>query len=96
MDNAKAKYFLFDDQKTHKLYKSKDLQTLLNMNDNRLTWILAVIDTESGDTVMDMDWSYAGEPIIMHRITHLKFYLDWKNKPLIDLDNGTLQAENDG
>ena len=95
MDKANAKYFLFDDQKTHKLYKSKDLQTLLDMNNNRLTWILAVISTESGDTVMDMDWSYAGEPIIMQRITHLEFYLNWKNKPLIDLDNGTLQSGND-
>lgn len=79
MDKEKAKEFWFD--ATHncngnqgKIYISKDLQKLMDMNDGELFFIYAVIETESGDTLMHMDWSYSGEPIIMRRFIHAEYF----------------------
>lgn len=83
MDKEQAKEFLFDDEKTHKIYISKDLQKLIDMNDGELFFIYAVIETESGDILMKMDWSYAGEPIIMQRFLHKEFLIKFKNKDII-------------
>ena len=85
MDKEKAKEFLFDDQETHKMYISKDLQKLIDMNDGKLFFIYAVIETESGDTLMEMDWNYAGEPIIMRRFIHKEFLTKYKNKDIINI-----------
>lgn len=91
MDKEKAKAFLFD--ATHNsgycrcIYKSKDIQKLLDMNDGELFFIYAIIETESGDMLMNMDWSYNQEPIIMGRFIHLDFFLKYHwNKKLIDID----------
>ena len=85
MDKEKAKEYLFDDPKSHKIYISKDLQKLMNMNDGELFFIYAVIETESGDTLMEMDWSYSGEPIIMRRFIHKDYLIKYKNKEVITL-----------
>lgn len=91
MEKEKAKAFLFDAShgKNHcmNLYKSKDLQRLMDMNDGELFFIYAIIDTESGETLMNMDWSYSEEPIIIGRFIHLEYFLKshW-NKKVIDLD----------
>jgi len=85
MDKEKAKEYLFDDQKSHKIYISKDLQKLIDMNDGDLPFIYAVIETESGDTLMNMEWSYSGEPIIMRRFIHKDYLLKYKNKEVIIL-----------
>lgn len=85
MDKEKAKEFLFDDQKRHKIYISKDLQKLIDMNDGELFFIYAVIETESGDTLMNMDWSYDGEPIIMRRFIHKEYLIKYKNKDIIKI-----------
>lgn len=91
MDKEKAKAFLFD--ATHggnnrmTLYKSKDLQKLLDLNNGELFFIYAIIDTESGETLMNMDWSYSNEPIIIRRFIHLDYFLKYHwNKKVIDLD----------
>ena len=76
MDKEKAKEFLLDDDENGKIYISKDLQKLLDMNENRLIGIFAVLETESGETLMHMDWAYSGEPIIMGRFIHKEFFLD--------------------
>ena len=91
MDKEKAKAFLFDAThgKSHcmSLYKSKDLQRLLDMNDGELFFIYAIIDTESGETLMNMDWSYSEEPLIMGRFIHLEYFLKYHwDKKVIDLD----------
>lgn len=85
MDKEKAKEYLFDDPESHKIYISKDLQKLMNMNDGELFFIYAVIETESGDTLMEMDWSYSGEPIIMRRFIHKDYLIEYKNKEVITL-----------
>jgi hypothetical protein len=76
MDKERAKEFLLDDDDNGKIFISKDLQKLLDMNGNRLIGIFAVLETESGDTLMHMDWAYSGEPIIMGRFLHKEFFLD--------------------
>ena len=88
MDKEKAKAFLFDATHTGcmTLYKSKDLQKLIDMNNGDLFFIYAIIETESGDTLMNMDWSYSGEPIIMDRFIHLDYFLKYHwNKKIITL-----------
>lgn len=91
MDKEKAKAFLYDathvDNDCKSMYKSKDLQRLLDMNNGELIFIYAIIDTESGETLMYMDWSYSDEPIIMGRFIHLDYFLKYHwNEKVIDLD----------
>lgn len=91
MEKEKAKAFLFDashgENYCMSLYKSKDLQRLLEMNNGELFFIYAIIDTESGETLMNMDWSNSEEPIIMNRFIHLDYYLKYHwDKKVIDLD----------
>lgn len=91
MDKEKAKAFLFDatygKNCDEKMYKSKDLQRLLDMNNGNLQFIYAIIDTESGETLMHMDWSYSNEPIIMRRFIHLEYFLKfYEDIKLVDLD----------
>lgn len=85
MDKEKAKEYLFDDQDRNKIYISKDLQKLMDMNNGELFFIYAVIETESGDTLMNMEWSYSGEPIIMRRFIHKDYFIKYKNKEVIIL-----------
>ncbi len=85
MDKEEAKEYLFDDIDRHKIYISKDLQKLMDMNNGELFFIYAVIETESGDTLMNMEWSYSGEPIIMRRFIHKDYFIKYKNKEVIIL-----------
>lgn len=95
MVKEKAMAFLFDAThgKNHckTLYRSKCLQKLLDMNDGELFFIYAIIDTASGETLMNMDWSYEHEPIIIGRFIHLEFFLRFHwNKQVVDLDQHNL------
>ena len=85
MDKEIAKEYIFDDQNSHKIYISKDLQKLMDMNNGELYFIYAVIETESGDTLMNMEWSYSQEPIIMRRFIHKDYFIKYKNKEVITL-----------
>jgi len=75
MDKEIAKEFLFLDKDSRKIYLSKDLQKLMDMNDGELFWIYAIIETKSGDTLMNMDFAYSGEPIIMNRFIHKDYFM---------------------
>lgn len=85
MDKERAKEYLFDDHTRHKIFVSKDLQKLMDMNEGELFFIYAVIDTESGETLMNMEWSYSGEPIIMRRFIHKDYFVRYRNKQVIEL-----------
>lgn len=78
MDKERAKAFLFDADiiDENKIYISKDLQKLMDINEGRLISIFAIVETESGDTLMYMDWDYSGEPIIMGRFLHKDYFLE--------------------
>ena len=91
MDKEIAKAFIFDATEGgfngNTIYKSKDLQKLIDMNDGELYFIYAIIDTESGETLMNMDKAYDGEPIILGRFIHLDYFIKhYSNKQFIDLD----------
>lgn len=80
MDKEKAKEFIFYDMFSpgdkETIYISKDLDKLIEMNDGMLNSIYAVVDTESGEKLFEMDFAYSGEPIIMRMFLHKKFFMD--------------------
>lgn len=78
MDKEKAKEFLFFDQINEDkeiIYFSKDLEKLIEMNDGSLTSIYAVVNTESGEKLFEMDFAHSGEPIIMRAFLHKDFFM---------------------
>lgn len=89
MDIIKAKAFLYAPVDSDTMYMSKDLWELIDLcgdKRNLKYQIFGIIETESGDTLMNLDWSYSGEPIIMDRFIHLKYYLDYHwTKKLVEL-----------
>lgn len=88
MDKEKAKEFVLNQvHDCNKIYISKDLQKLLDKNDGDLPFIYAIVETESGDTLCEMDWSYSGEPIIMRRFIHKDyFFKHYSGSEVVDLD----------
>lgn len=78
MDKEKAKEFLFFDQINEDkeiIYISNDLDKLIEMNDGSLTSIYAIVDTENGEKLFEMDFAYSGEPIIMRVFLHKDFFM---------------------
>ena len=78
MDKEKAKEFIFLDimNDVEKIYISKDLDKLMELNEGTLNSIYAVVDTESGEKLFEMDFAYSGEPIITRVFLHKKFFMD--------------------
>ena len=86
MELAKAKYFVYRPPREERtMYKSHDLQTVMDKADNTLIGVYACIDTDSGEVLMETDFSYSGEPIIIKRFIHVQFLENYCNK-IIDLD----------
>lgn len=86
MDIAKAKEFIYNDVKSNKIYISKDFDKLLDKVPYRLTKLcFAVVDTESGPILFEMDDSYSGEPIIMRRFMHYDSFMNYYTKKKIVL-----------
>ena len=78
MDKEKAKEFIYYDNDNDIIYISKDVQTLIDIHPlHSLTWIYAVVDTENGEKLFEMDFAYSGEPIIMRVFLHKKYYMDY-------------------
>lgn len=86
MDISKAKRFVYHDfGNPEKIYISKTLQPIIDINEHLLaTW--AVIDTESGEKMVKVEYAYDGEPIIMGGILgtflHYDFYM--KSYPYLE------------
>lgn len=77
MDKEKAKEFIFIDIfHDEKIYISRDLDKLIELNEGSLNSIYAVVDTESGEKLFEMDFSYSGEPIIMRVFLHKEFFMN--------------------
>lgn len=77
MDKERAKEFLFYDMDDEKIYISKDLQKLIDLNDGSLISIFGVVDTESGEKLFEMDFAYSGEPILMRVFLHKQYFMDY-------------------
>ena len=64
-----------------KLYISKDLQKLIDMNNHRLVGIYAVFKIGYTDILMAMCWNKCGEPIVMSKFVDklffMHFYQSW-------------------
>lgn len=75
MDKEKAKEFLFYDILEEKIYISDDVDRLIEINEGSLTGIYAVVDTENGEKLFEMDFAYSGEPIIMRVFLHKDFFM---------------------
>ena len=75
MDKEKAKEFLFYDILEEKIYISTDLDKLIEINEGSLTGIYAVVDTDNGEKLFEMDFAYSGEPIIMRVFLHKDFFM---------------------
>lgn len=75
MDVAKAKFFVYHGFKDENvIYVSRDIQTLIDKQDAIIPIINAVVETESGEIMFDMDTTYSGEPIITRRFMHYETY----------------------
>lgn len=79
MDKERAKEFIFLDtlHTDDKIYISQDLNKLIDLNEGSLTSIYAVVDTESGEKLFEMDFAYSGEPIIMRVFLHKNYFMRW-------------------
>lgn len=78
MEVSKAKEFIIleDYYDNPSFIVSKDLDKILEITNNSLVGVFGIIDTEDGEVLMEMDWSYAGEPILMRRFLHKKFFIN--------------------
>ena len=88
MDAARAKEFIYLDDDNNTIYISRDVQKLIDLNPmHNLIWIWAVVDTENGEKLFEMDFAYSGEPIIMRVFLHKAYFMEyhWTAK-VIDLD----------
>lgn len=78
MDKEKAKEFIFHDtEHDDKIYISKNIDELIDLNNGSLLNIFAVVDTENGEKLFEMDFAYSGEPIIMRVFLHKKYFMDY-------------------
>lgn len=79
MDKERAKEFIFLDtlHTDDKIYISQDLDKLIALNEGSLVSIYAVVDTESGEKLFEMDFAYSGEPIIMRVFLHKDYFMRW-------------------
>ena len=78
MDKERAKEFIYYDDDNNIIYTSKDVQTLIERNPrHNLVWIYAVVDTENGEKLFEMDFAYSGEPIIMRVFLHKKYFMEY-------------------
>ena len=83
MDKEKAKEFIFFEPLEEIIYISKDVYKLIELNNGSLTSIYAVVDTESGEKMFEMDFAYSGEPIIMCVFLHKDFFMKhYWNRPI--------------
>lgn len=79
MEKEKAKEFLVKNR--NKIYLTKDFDKALEKTEHQKAWeVFAVVDTEIGEKLFNMEYSYSGEPIIMgtrmfvHKEYFLKYY----------------------
>lgn len=78
MDKERAKEFIYYDDDSNVIYISKDVQKLIDINPHHdLNWIYAVVDTENGEKLFEMDFAYSGEPIIMRVFLHKEYFMEY-------------------
>ena len=87
MDISHAKKFVFHKcwGKEDKIYISKTLQPIIDINED-LIGVYGVIDTESGEMMIKVDYDYQGEPImgcsIFDHFLHFDYFI--KSFPYVE------------
>lgn len=79
MEKEKAKEFIVKNR--NKIYITKDFDKAIEKTEHQKAWeVCAVLDTEVGEKLFNMAYSYNGEPIIMgtrvfvHKEYYLRYY----------------------
>ena len=90
MELSKANMFYkLDINESGKVFRSKDLQKLMDMNDGELYDIYAAIDTPNGEKLFEVDWSSSGDVVIMQGwmqcLTHTAFILKYYDGRIVDV-----------
>lgn len=90
MDIANAKEFIllhdYTSKSDNKIYISKDIHKLIEMNDGKLFGVYGVIDTEDGEKLIETDFAYSGEPILMRVFLHKKYFLNhYWNREIVNV-----------
>lgn len=88
MDITRAKEFMIIDDyyEDDHIIISDSIEKILERTNNSLIGVYGVIDTPDGEVLMTMDWSYSGEPIMMRRFLHRKFFInEFTTKEIIRL-----------
>lgn len=83
MDKEKAKEFILLSQNRKKIYISKNVDELIELNNGRLKDVYAVLNTEIGEKLFEMDFAYSGTPIIMGVFVHKDFFVKYYNNAKI-------------
>jgi hypothetical protein len=87
MDKEKAKEYLFYDNLEEKIYISKNIDSLIELNEGSLAGIYAVVDTDNGEKLFEMDFAYSGEPIIMRVFLHKDYFMKYYwNREVINVE----------
>lgn len=74
MDISKVKYFVHLDVLAGTIIYAKDLETMQTIEDYDIS-LYGIIETEEGDVLFEIDWTYGGEPFVWQRFMHLKSFL---------------------
>lgn len=77
MDISRAKRFVYHSfREPEKIYISKSIKSIIDINEHLLA-TYAVIDTESGEKMMKVEYAYDGEPIILEGILGTFLHYDY-------------------
>lgn len=74
MDISKVKYFVHQDVLTDTMIYAKDFETIQTIEDYDIG-LYGIIETEEGDVLFEIDWTYSGEPFVWKRFMHLRSFL---------------------
>lgn len=70
----KVKYFAHQDVLAGIMIYAKDFETIQSIEDYDIG-LYGIVETEEGDVLFKIDWTYSGEPFVCERFMHLKSFL---------------------
>ena len=70
----KVKYFVHQDVLADIMIYAKDFETIQSIEDYDIG-LYGIVETEEGDVLFKIDWTYSGEPFVWKRFMHLKSFL---------------------
>lgn len=70
----KLKYFVHHDVLADIMIYAKDFETIQSIEDYDIG-LYGIVETEEGDVLFKIDWTYSGEPFVWEKFMHLKSFL---------------------